>query len=212
MKTFGFAAVIVLVCLGGVAQAQNVLTNGDFTTDLSGWAGGGPGSAAWASTAPGVNGSLPDGTPDGSYLLMTGPWEEYNVAMPAGTSGQQWDLSFNAGSDGSAAGGATALVIRLWWNDGNTALPGQVISDAALNSGWANYTYSFTLPNNPSFDGKGLQITFDSAQVSAGGTANEMIYIDKVSFGQPQVPEPSTVVLLVTGFIGLLAYAWRKRR
>jgi hypothetical protein len=29
---------------------------------------------------------------------------------------------------------------------------------------------------------------------------------------QAQVPEPSTIMLLATGLIGLLAYAWRKRR
>ena len=26
------------------------------------------------------------------------------------------------------------------------------------------------------------------------------------------IPEPSTVVLLISGFLGLLAYAWRKRK
>ncbi|MBU4273351.1 MAG: PEP-CTERM sorting domain-containing protein [Planctomycetes bacterium] len=39
--------------------------------------------------------------------------------------------------------------------------------------------------------------------------------LDIITFNGLQlvaVPEPSTVVLLVTGLIGLLCYAWRKRR
>jgi hypothetical protein len=35
-------------------------------------------------------------------------------------------------------------------------------------------------------------------------------YVDNFSVGT--VPEPSTIMLLVTGCLGLLAYAWRKRR
>jgi hypothetical protein len=35
-------------------------------------------------------------------------------------------------------------------------------------------------------------------------------FVDNVALGE--VPEPSTIMLLATGLVGLLAYAWRKRR
>jgi len=42
--------------------------------------------------------------------------------------------------------------------------------------------------------------------IQGGGTASV------TSFSVSQVPEPSTLVLMITSVIGLLAYAWRKRR
>lgn len=39
----------------------------------------------------------------------------------------------------------------------------------------------------------------------------QQAYIDNISIID-QVPEPSTVALLATGLLGLLAYAWRKRK
>ncbi len=37
-------------------------------------------------------------------------------------------------------------------------------------------------------------------------------YFDNIHVYGPVVPEPSTVALLVTGGLALLAYAWRKKR
>ena len=54
---------------------------------------------------------------------------------------------------------------------------------------------------------------FHIGDVSAGSAHSEVW--DRVVIAEgayPVVPEPSTVVLLTTGLIGLLAYAWRKRR
>jgi hypothetical protein len=41
--------------------------------------------------------------------------------------------------------------------------------------------------------------------------AGHHVYSDLNAFSSP-VPEPSTIMLLTTGLVGLLAYAWRKRR
>ena len=37
-------------------------------------------------------------------------------------------------------------------------------------------------------------------------------YADNVRLDISEVPEPSTLVLLASGLVGLLAYAWRKRK
>ena len=44
------------------------------------------------------------------------------------------------------------------------------------------------------------------------GTINHWYDTTGVSFTVTQTPEPSTIVILLTGVIGLLAYAWRKRK
>jgi hypothetical protein len=45
------------------------------------------------------------------------------------------------------------------------------------------------------------------------GTRNNLgAYSEVVAIGSPTVPEPSSLVILVSAFLGLVAYAWRKRR
>ena len=43
-----------------------------------------------------------------------------------------------------------------------------------------------------------------------GGNAMAQVWFDGIQ--ATQSPEPSTLILLVAGLVGLLAYAWRKRK
>jgi hypothetical protein len=93
------------------------------------------------------------------------------------------------------------------------------------------HTYRFAqLPNQDSYsvwrDGKlvaeGLTSAYTPSDLSAcalfgsptsvAAGANEIDYVRITSGAFAPVPEPGTCVLLTTGLLGLVAYAWRKRR
>lgn len=60
---------------------------------------------------------------------------------------------------------------------------------------------------NGSFNSLGIVATLQPNPVAY----NQHQYIDNISIVNP-VPEPSTLALFASGLIGLLAYAWRKRK
>jgi hypothetical protein len=222
MKTFRFVMAIVLVCVAGVARADvvagNLLTNSDFNTNLDGWlqAGGGPGSVAWTDAAKGTNAA----DPVGGGMLMIGSWEVQNVGANAFTfaADTTYYVSFVAGSlDHSAP--TDPLVVRL----GQAALPWTVadptyyITHEQLNAGLAEFDNLAFTPV-AGIIGTAAQVWLDTYATATD--ANHLV-IDRLvlttspivagALYQP-VPEPGTLILMVTGLIGLLCYAWRKRK
>ncbi len=45
-----------------------------------------------------------------------------------------------------------------------------------------------------------------------GDSSSHVIGLGEVAFEGTAIPEPASIVMLLTGLLGLLAYAWRKRR
>ena len=113
--------------------------------------------------------------------------------------------SFHLNADGNVQYNAAG-----WQNTGLTHTIGQWNDVVATHTnGTADWTISVNgsapvavtmnpSPSNPT----GLPVGFKTYcyPVGAGG-----LYLDAI-------PEPGTIVLLFTGLIGLLAYAWRKRK
>jgi hypothetical protein len=223
MKTFGFAVAIVLLCVARVAQADvvpgNLLTNSDYNADLTGWlqAGGGPGNVAWTNIA-GTNAL----DPIGGGQMINGSWEVQNVGANAFTipaAGTTYYLSLVAGSPDKSAvnfNPGEALYARMSDVTQATLMNNSyMISADQLNAGWAEYL-NMGFVSQAGNVGKSCQLWLDTV-----ATTDNHIVVDRVvitteplaagSLYQP-VPEPSMIVVMTTGLISLLAYAWRKRR
>jgi hypothetical protein len=101
------------------------------------------------------------------------------------------------------------------------------LTDYALDNGYHTYqlTNSAANPGVVSFSIDGVvrgsnlaplsyanatdQVAF--GDISSGDYGAARAYFTSVTWQAGQVPEPSAVMLLVTGLIGIAAYAWRKR-
>jgi hypothetical protein len=89
--------------------------------------------------------------------------------------------------------------------DGTALNFGGVDTLTPSRGGWANYT------SDPITLTAGTH-TLKFANVVETANLGLSAAIDTVSVNTTAAPEPSTVVLLLTGLVGLSAYAWRKRK
>jgi hypothetical protein len=105
------------------------------------------------------------------------------------------------------------LTVRLgYWagaedGDAGPTIVSEVLATAAELTAetWANFTTS-TGPVAGDAVGKNIVIYIGKADVS---TAGPQWWVDDVRCVKS--PEPGTIALLVSGLLGLVAYAWRKR-
>jgi hypothetical protein len=144
-----------------------------------------------------------------AYLYQTLPetyaaGEEYSLTAAVA----QYDAKYSLDPGES-------VTVRLgYWTDiadgnvGPTIVAERVITAAEVTA--ATWTY-FTANTGPvSGDAVGKQIVVYLAKGDGSTTGAQMI-IDNVQL-LSSVPEPGTVVLLVSGLIGLVTCAWRKRK
>ena len=157
----------------------------------------------WGSANGGVsswNGTSPVG---GNFLVMDGDYHATPIsqAISGLTVGTTYALSFSwgAGQWFNANGNTTeSLTASLGGQSGTT----QTIQLASHDfSGWMNQTLYFT------YTGGSNVLSF----LAGGGPSGEppMVVLDGVSLAA--VPEPTTMALLLTGLVGAITVARRRK-
>jgi hypothetical protein len=164
----------------------------------------------------------------GKMTYSTGWTAELRVKVDSmdSTAGISATAGFCGGSTGSAAGAHTQLIFRpdeaRWFYNAS-----QYTTVMGVNSDDYHVFRMIQLPDQGLFDvyrdgqlvveatsGDGIATDNMWYLDGAGNWAGTM-HVDYLRFtagAYAPVPEPSTIIMLAAGLIGLLAYAWRKRK
>ncbi|MBN1396344.1 MAG: PEP-CTERM sorting domain-containing protein [Pirellulales bacterium] len=145
----------------------------------------------------------------GALAILTNPVSPvYDSTPPTGENHIEWYTCEIRVATSSFASGESAT-ISFWIGPQGTA--SDLLTQVKIASD--------SMPGMS--DGKSKTIAWDadgtcfidfSCQGWSGTYAMQPTAFDNISVTAHGVPEPSTVALLATGLVGLLAYAWRKRK
>ena len=185
------AALALWVCVAAPTSfAQNLLTNGSFETgDFTGWTTGGNFEATEV-----VSGAFYEytGAQDGNFYAAMGPVGSDGTMSQTLTTtpGAQYQISFWFASVGDNPSDFSAT-----W-DGTPLLS---LTNPNTGANWTQYTFTAT--------GTGTDTLAFSFRDDPAFMA-----LDNVSVSQtgPSVPEPSSLLLLGTGVLGLGGIVRRK--
>jgi hypothetical protein len=204
-RTLKFAVAVMLVFFAAGAQADTqLLTNPDVQSGLGGWSLSG--EAGWTTN---------DNRPHAAYVKDSGGSSAMNITTHNIVVGEQFSLSWDASN--TWGDNVTQTAYLVYTPDGGLTYPtiisktldlGSFSGDTGTNT-WATYDdLSFTAVAGAPYLSYPIGVQFTTG---GSGSTSRYADFDKVNLNLV-TPEPGTIVLLITGLLGLLAYAWRKRR
>jgi hypothetical protein len=209
-------ALVATVMVGQGLAAVIAITNGDFESstmeyyaDPPGWTSGAAGSLASASKIP--TGNLTAPADQGIWAVYLNGGTNVSLTQTLGDTleATTYVLSakvahFGTGPDGTAPAQYANTIAELL--AGGTVLTptSSVIPADPGGKNWATKSWTFAIGDTDPLLGQTLSIKL--SVIGGGGQGD----VDNVTLSS--VPEPSTLVLVGIGLLGLLAYAWRKRK
>jgi hypothetical protein len=215
-RALTFAVAVMLVCLAAVAQADtmNILANTDCQQSQGVWAFSG---SAFYNTSPSGNGDS-DGRP---HCIEIGSGSSAkNLTSHAILAGETFTLGWDAANiDGRTSSQNMKLAADLVYQDGTSLTAVGTTGWIAPPWGPSPYTWvtygdggssgsvSFTAVAGQPYIGQNIGVKIAASSGGWGGIDN--VYLN---FTSAPTPEPSAIVILATGLLGLLAYAWRRRK
>lgn len=211
-----YPLLLALVLSSGIAQANNLVVNGSFESDLPlienrgdinsmGLSGGSTYLPGWLVTGPeiawiGVGNTYSLSAADGQRFVDLTGWVNQNgnqggvTQTIATTAGQRYTLSFDVGNSRRFNYGGTS---SLFASVGNTSHLFTNTDTSGQNS-WQHFTMDFTANSNAT------TLSF------VGNNAVYYIGLDNVAV-TAAVPEPETYAMLVAG-LALLGGVARRRK
>jgi hypothetical protein len=191
---------LALFCLSGAARADIIL-NGEFFDGSANW--------VWPAGQSGV--TTTDHTPAEASAYV-GPAGNFAITQTTSHTiavGDVYDVSYQAELSYNEGNGGSTRVALAYDNGGTlTEILGasQSATMPTIATEWHPYTFSFAVQAGQDYIGKQLGIMLINSGTSG------WVGFDSVAVNVTATPEPGTMVLLFTGLVGLLAYAWRRRR
>jgi len=199
MKTIYLAVLVIasfiLVCTPAHA---NLLVNPGFETGSFG--------TDWVGVNAQANSGWGPGAHSGTYQAMVWnnvdnvgeAYQEVNVTANQAYAFSIWGVRDTAGVGDEST---SAYYMALRWYAGTTPLTSDDKDLGAMTTSWAQQTMNATAP-----------ATADKVRVvfGADGTANRASFYDDADFDTASIPEPTSLLLLGSGLMGLVGLGSRK--